>query len=242
MKVPRPLRLATDVSRLLMLCPHSGSAGRRSAATTTAPAASLPAERALLSGPCAQEDRTGAGDGVVARVGGEANLRGAPGSNPCASVPERLPGCRPPARPPADGPRDCRLQEWGERGSWVALAEEAWRARPHSARGEAAAGARLPALCKRGWSEIHASRGRWSPLGSLAHLLTRSGADKGHLGAEATAARGSTASRLAPDSCSESAAGAPQATWPCPAELSPPAGSVPEPAKPKPDAPGLHSR
>lgn len=226
-----------------MLCPHSGSAGMRSAATTAAPAAPPPAQRALLSGPRAREDRTGSRDGEVARVGGEASLRGAPGSDPCASGRERLPGCRPPARRRSS---DCRLQEWGVRGSWVALAEEAWRARPHSARGgaegEAAAGARSPALCKRGWREIHASRGRWSPLGSLAHLLIRSGVDKGHLGAEATSAGGSTASCLAPDPCSASAAGAPQATWPYPAELSPPLGSVPEPAKPKPDAPGLHSR
>lgn len=81
-----------------MLCPHSGSAGRRSAATTAAPAAPPPAERALLSGPRAREDRTGAGDGEVARVGGEASLRGAPDSEPCASVQERLPGCSPPAR------------------------------------------------------------------------------------------------------------------------------------------------
>lgn len=100
MKVPRPLRLATDVSRLLMLCPHSGSAGMRSAATTAAPAAPPPAQRALLSGPRAREDRTGSRDGEVARVGGEASLRGAPGSDPCASGRERLPGCR----PPADGP------------------------------------------------------------------------------------------------------------------------------------------
>lgn len=100
MKVPRPLRLATNVSRLLMLCPHSGSAGRRSAATSAAPAAPPPAERALLSGPRAREDRTGAGDGEVARVGGEVSLRGAPGSDPCASVRESGPGCR----SLADGP------------------------------------------------------------------------------------------------------------------------------------------
>lgn len=144
-------------------------------------------------------------------------------------------------RPPADGPQTVASRSGASGGpGWRSQRRRGGRG-PTPRGGEAAAGARSPALCKRGWSEIHASRGRWSPLGSLAHLLTRSSADKGHLGAEATAARGSTASCLAPDSCSSSAAGAPRATWPCPAELSPPPGSVPEPAKPKPDAPGLHS-
>lgn len=188
-----------------MLCPHSGSEGRRSAATTAAPAAPPPAERALLSGPRAREDRSRAEDGVVAKSGRRAEpARLSWLQSLCFSAGEtpRLPPARPPTVPVTVASRS-----GASGGSWVALAEEAWRARPHSARGEAAAGARSPALCKRGWSEIHASRGRWSPLGSLAHLITRSGADKGHLGAEATAARGSTASRLAPDSCSASAAG-----------------------------------
>lgn len=238
MKVPRPLRLATDVSRLRVLCPHSGNAGRRSAATTAAPAAPPPAERALLSGPRARGDRTGAGEGRwrewEERRAGEVLL---------APILALQGGRETPRLPPA--PRrsgDSRLLEWGERGSWEALAEEAWRARPHSApRGGSGGGSALalpPYVSEDGVRSTPRVEGGVRGV----HGLTRSGADKGHLEADAIAARASAASSRASDSCSASAAGAPQATWPRPAELSPPPGSVPKPAKPQPDAPGLHSR
>ncbi|MEJ1270767.1 hypothetical protein NN561_001595 [Cricetulus griseus] len=140
------------------------------------------------------------------------------------------------------GERASRLLEWGERGSWEALAEEAWRARPHSApRGGSGGGSALalpPYVSEDGVRSTPRVEGGVRGV----HGLTRSGADKGHLEADAIAARASAASSRASDSCSASAAGAPQATWPRPAELSPPPGSVPKPAKPQPDAPGLHSR
>lgn len=168
-------------------------------------------------------------------MGGEARGRGAPGSDPCATVRERdaqLPLAR---RRSSDSP----LLEWGERGSWEALLEEAWRARPHSAQGEATAGARSPPY-------VSEDGARSTPRAEggvhWVHSFTRSSADKGHLGAEVTAARGRATSRRAPGFCSDCTAGAPQATWPRPAELSPPPGCVPEPAKPQPDAPGMHSR
>lgn len=172
MKVPRPLRLATDVSRLRVLCPHSGNAGRRSAASTAAPAVPPPAERALLSGPRARGDRT---DAVEGRWREWEEMRA--GEALLAPILALLCRRETPRLPPAHRRSgDSRLLEWGERGSWEALAEEEWRARPHSAWGggrEAAAGTRSPALCKRGWSEIHAPRGRWSPPGSLDHSLQR---------------------------------------------------------------------
>lgn len=237
MKVPRPLRLATDVSRLLMLCPHSGSAGRCSAATTTAPAAPPPAERALLSGPRARSDRTGAGDGEVARAGGVASQRGAPRSDPCASVPERLPGCR----PPADGPATVASRSGASGGP-------GWRSqRRRGGRGPTPRGgkrrrerARPPYVSEDGAKSTPRAEGgvHWVHLltCSLAPALTRDTWGQRQLRPGAA-----QSPRLAPDSCSASAAGTPQATWRCPAELSPPPGSVPEPAKPKPDAPGLLS-
>lgn len=49
-------------------------------------------------------------------------------------------------RPPADGPQTVASRSGASGGSWVALAEEAWRARPHSARGGSGGGSALARL------------------------------------------------------------------------------------------------
>lgn len=237
MKVPRPLRLATDVSRPpasalppLGKCREAqrGHRGRSRSSAASRAGAALGSPRPRGS------HRRRAGE--VARVGGEASGRGAPDPSPCAPVPERD---APAAARPADGPATV--------ASWSGASGGPGRRSPRrrGGRGPTPRGgkqrrerARPPYVSEDGVRSTPRVEGGVRRV----HWLTRSNADKGHLEAEATAARGSAASCRAPDSCSASAVGAPQATWPRPAELSPPPGGVPQPAKPQPEAPGMHSR
>lgn len=185
MKVPRPLRLATDVSRLRVLCPHSGNAGRRSAASTAAPAVPPPAERALLSGPRARGDRT---DAVEGRWREWEEMRA--GEALLAPILALLCRRETPRLPPAHRRSgDSRLLEWGERGSWEALAEEEWRARPHSAWG--GGGRRRRERAHPPYVSEDGVRSTPRVEGGVrrVHLITRSSADKGHLEAEASTAR-----------------------------------------------------
>lgn len=183
MKVPRPLRLATDVSRLRVLCPHSGNAGRRSAASTAAPAVPPAVERALLSGPRARGDRT---DAVEGRWREWEEMRA--GEALLAPILALL--CRrdTPRLPPAHRrSSDSRLLEWGERGSWEAIGRGGVEgAAPlRVGGGRRRERARPPYVSEDGVRSTPRVEGGVRRV----HLITRSSADKGHLEAEASTAR-----------------------------------------------------